>query len=357
MKAAIVGATGIVGQQFIAALQNHPFIDIAGLAASERSAGKKYGDAIKAASGQMSWFCEEAPKDEVLAMPVQLSTDLKADEYDVIFTGLESDAAKALEPMYAKTTPVISSASAFRYEPDVPILVPNVNPGQVALLDTQRAGRGWKGFISPNPNCTTVGLVITLKPLHDRFGVEKVLMTSMQAVSGAGRGGGVLALDMIDNIVPFIPGEEGKVERETRKILGALEGAGIRDADIAVSCTCTRVPVQDGHTESVFVGLRKPATLDEVRAAWKEWSDSVRSDLPSAPANMITITEDPFHPQPKWDRIREDGMTTVVGRLREDKVLPNGIKYVVLSHNTKMGAAKGCVLMAEMLRRDGYIKG
>jgi aspartate-semialdehyde dehydrogenase len=356
MKAAIVGATGIVGQQFIVALSGHPYIEISALAGSTRSAGQKYGDAVRTPAGASQWFCEEPCDKSVKDMTVQLSTDLRAEDYDVIFTGLEADTARELEPLYAKTTPVISTASAFRYEPDVPLLVPGVNPEHAKLLDIQRKNRGWKGYITPNPNCTTIGLAITLKPLHDAFGVRTVLMTSMQALSGAGRSGGVLGMDILDNVVPYIPKEEQKVQRETQKILGSLNAEGIEDAPFAVSCTCTRVNVQDGHTESVFVALDKPASVDDVKAAIEAFNKAVRTDLPSAPENMITVTEDPFHPQPKWDRMTEGGMSTVVGRIREDHALPNGVKYVLLSHNTKMGAAKGCVLTAEMLAREGYIK-
>lgn len=355
LKACIVGATGIVGQQFIVALQNHPYIKIAGLAGSERSAGKKYGAATRAANGSSQWFCEEQPKPEVKDMTVLLSSELNAADYDVIFTALEAEPARELEPKYAATTPVISTASAFRYEDDVPLLIPNVNADHAKLLDVQRARRGWKGFITPNPNCTTVGLAISLKPLADAFGIKMVLMTSMQAISGAGRSGGVLGLDILDNVIPYIPKEEEKVQKETKKILGAFGGEGIAEGEFGVSCTCTRVGVQDGHTESVFVALEKHATPEQVKAAMLAFNDTAATHLPSAPCKMITVTDDPFRPQPKWDRLVEDGMSTVVGRIREDTALPNGIKYVLVSHNTKMGAAKGCVLTAEMLAEQGYI--
>lgn len=355
LKACIVGATGIVGQQFIVALQNHPYIKIAGLAGSVRSAGKKYGDATRAANGSSQWFCEEQPKTEINEMTVLLSSEINAADYDVIFTAVEADIARELEPKYAVTTPVISTASAFRYDEDVPLLIPNVNPEHSKLLDVQRKKRGWKGFITPNPNCTTVGLAITLKPLADAFGIRTVLMTSMQAISGAGRSGGVLGLDILDNVIPYIPKEEEKVQLETKKILGLFGGEGITDGAFGVSCTCTRVGVQDGHTESVFVALDKPATPEDVKAAMLAFNEKAAKHLPSAPCNMITVSDDPFRPQPKWDRLVEDGMSTVVGRIREDTALPNGIKYVLVSHNTKMGAAKGCVLTAEMLAEQGYI--
>lgn len=355
IKACVVGATGIVGQQFIVALQNHPYFEIAGLAGSERSAGKRYGDAVRTPAGASQWFCEEPAKQSVQDMKVLLSSELDPTEFDVIFTALEAEPARELEPKYAATTPVISSASAFRYEDDVPLLIPNVNPEHAALIETQRANRGWKGFVLPNPNCTVTGLAITLKPLADAFGLKTVLMTSMQAISGAGRSGGVLGLDILDNVIPYIPKEEEKVEREAKKILGSLENGGIAPGGFNVSCTCTRVGVQDGHTESVFVSLGKKATVDEVKQAMRDFNAKANTDFPSAPCNMITISEDPFRPQPKWDRLVEDGMSTVVGRIREDNALENGIKYVLLSHNTKMGASKGCVLTAEMLVQQGYI--
>ena len=250
----------------------------------------------------------------------------------------------------------MSTASAFRYEPDVPIFLPGVNPGHAALIDKQRSARGWKGFITPGPNCTTVGLAITLKPLADRFGLKLVVMTSMQAVSGAGRSPGVLSLDVTDNIVPYIAKEEEKVQLEAKKILGAMHDGAIRPHGALVTCTCTRVNVIDGHTESVFVALEKRASVDEAKAAMREFGSDLRSlGLPSLPAELIHVSDAPDRPQPRLDRERGGGMTTTVGRLREDPALENGLKYVLLSHNTKMGAAKGAILTAEWLATKGYV--
>jgi aspartate-semialdehyde dehydrogenase len=252
--------------------------------------------------------------------------------------------------------PVVSTAAAFRYEPDVPVFLPGVNfDSHVALIDVQRRRRGWKGFITPGPNCTTVGLAITLAPLHRAFGVEKVVMTSLQAVSGAGRSPGVAALDVVDNVIPYIAKEEEKVERETRKVLGRIDKEGLVEADIAVSCTCTRVAVLDGHTESVFVGLRARASVDEAKARMRELgAELLPLGLPSAPRHLITVTDDPYRPQPRLDRDSEGGMTTTVGRLREEPVL-GGLKYVLVSHNTRMGAAQGAILTAEYLTHKGYV--
>ncbi|MBI5835093.1 MAG: aspartate-semialdehyde dehydrogenase [Armatimonadetes bacterium] len=356
LKAAVVGATGLAGQQFLTALADHPLFDVTVLAASARTAGKKYKDAIKAASGAVQWFCTEPLAEQFAEMTVQLADDVPPTSVDVVFTALESDAAAVIEPRFAEYVPVLSTASAFRYEDDVPVLIPGVNAHQLPLLRAQQARRGWKGFVAPNPNCTTVGLAMTLAPLHERFGVQSVLMTSMQGVSGAGRSPGVIALDIIDNVIPHIKGEEEKVEAETRKILGTLTDAGIEPAPFRVSATCTRVPVLESHTESVYVGLNQAVTLDEVKQAWAEWGrDFVALGHYTSPKKLITYHEDPFRPQPRIDRLAEDGMTTSVGRLREDSVLPNGIKYVLVSHNTKMGAAKGVVLMGEELARQGYI--
>jgi aspartate-semialdehyde dehydrogenase len=224
-----------------------------------------------------------------------------------------------------------------------------------ALIDVQRKKRGWKGYITPGANCTTVGLAITLAPLRDAFGISQVIMTSMQAVSGAGRSPGVIALDITDNLIPYIPKEEDKVERETKKILGGIAGDGIADADVAVSCTCTRVAVLEGHTEAVFVGLKRKASLDDVKAAMRGFGKELEAlKLPSWPKALITVEDDPFRPQPRLDRDRDGGMTTTVGRLRVEPVL-GGVKYVLCSHNTKMGAAKGAILTAEYLAHRGYI--
>ena len=358
LKAAIVGATGIVGQQFLVALNKHPWISIAALAASERSAGRSYREAITdPKSGALRWFCEEPPVEEVMELPVQNAIEMDTDGINLIFSAVESEQAKILEPAFAAKMPVISTASAFRYETDVPVLIPGVNSEHARLIEKQRKGRRWQGFITTQPNCTTTGLAITLKPIYQNFGIRAVVMTSMQSLSGAGRSPGVLGLDIIDNVIPFIVGEEEKVQSETQKILGALERGSISPAAFNVSCTCTRVNVKEGHTEAVFVSTAEKCSVEDVIKAMKKYA-SVLSDsgLPSAPQQMIVIHDDPFRPQPRLDRTTEDGMATVVGRVRPDGVLPNGIKYVLVSHNTKMGAAKGAVLVAELLIKEGYIR-
>lgn len=358
-RCAVVGATGLAGQQFLAALYNHPFFEVTVLAASARSAGKRYIDAIRQGSGQLGWYVEdEAALEHFAEMTVVEASKMELDNLDLIFSAVESAPARELESAFAPHLPVVSTASAFRYEDDVPVLIPAVNGDQAELIKKQQADRGWKGFVVPIPNCTTTGLAIALAPLHAAFGIDKVVMTSMQATSGAGRSPGVIALDIVDNIIPYIPKEEEKVELETRKLLGDLADGAITPAGFRVSATCTRVAVMDAHTETVTVALKKPATVEEVKAAMQAFGKAINpGSHPSAPNNWLRVSEDPFRPQPKRDRGAEDGMATTIGRLREDDVLgEHGVKFVLVSHNTKMGAAKGAVLVAEDLKARGFIQ-
>ncbi len=356
LDVAIVGATGIVGQQFVVALQEHPWFRISSLAASEKSAGKTYEAALKDPNtNALRWFCSEDAKGSVLGMTVHEASTLDLSEVDIVFTALDSDHAKTVEPAYARTRPVVSTASAFRYEDDVPVLVPGVNFEHARLVHTQRKNRGWNGFITPIPNCTTTGLVVSLKPIHEDFGIETVTVTSMQAVSGAGRSPGVLSLDVTDNVIPFIPGEEEKVQTETLKILGSETRERISPATFKVSCTCTRVDVLEGHTEAVFVSTRKPCDPGAVADSMRRFGRETRLDLPSAPKELLLVKEDPFRPQPRLDRDMHGGMAVTVGRIRQDSAREHGVKYVLVSHNTKLGAAKGAVLVAEYLVKSGYV--
>ena len=349
LRVGIVGATGIAGQQFVVALQSHPWFTIARLAASERSAGKPFGQALlDGKTGARRWWCAEEPAPDVLAITVENGDAFDPDGLDVVFSATESDVARLQEPRFAKTTAVVSTSSAFRYEPDVPLLVPNVNMQHAALIDRQRAARGFKGFVVPIPNCTVTGLVITLKPLADAFGLGSAIVTSMNGLSGAGRSSGVMGLDILDNLIPFIPREEEKVQLECRKILP--------EHPAEISATCTRVNVLEGHTESVFASLGRPASIADVKHVLASARNEARElGLPTAPAEWIKVHDDPYRPQPRLDRDNGRGMTTTVGRIREDKVLPNGVKYMLVSHNTRMGAAAGAVLVAEYLVVNGYI--
>lgn len=356
LKTCIVGATGVVGQQFIVSLQDHPWFEISSLAASERSAGKTYLDALRdERTKALRWFCDEQPREEVLGIKVENAEAIDVARVDVVFSAVEADVARKLEPKFAEKKPVISTASAFRYDEDVPILVPGVNSEQAKLIRAQKKKRGWKGFITTQPNCTTTGLVITLKPILGRFGVRRVIMTSLQSLSGAGRSPGVIGLDILDNVIPYIPQEEEKVQTETLKILGKYADGLIVPLDIAVSCTCTRVNVLEGHTEAVFLSTEKACSVDEVRDVFLNFGKELEElKLPSAPEQMIVVNDDPFRPQPRLDRDNCGGMATTVGRIRKDNALENGIKYVLVSHNTKMGAAKGAVFVAEQLFKGGY---
>jgi len=351
LRAGVLGATGLAGQQVLAALEGHPWFTVAAVGASENSAGKSLGDALRDPSGSSRWFAEGRPDPSLLSLPCLNDEQLLAQQLDLLFSAVSKEVAREWEPRFAERLPVVSTASAFRYEPDVPILIPGVNDAHADALHDQRRKRNWRGFIAPIPNCTTTGLVVSLKPLQDAFGIRTVMMTSLQAVSGAGRQGGVLALDVIDNVIPFIPGEEEKVEHETRKILGHWG----EPAPFAVSCTCTRVNVQDGHLETVAVGTERPADAAAATAAMDAFAIDGLKGLPSAPNRLLRVDADPFRPQPRRDRDAGGGMTVTVGRLRDEPVL-RGVKYVVLSHNTKLGAGKGAVLLAEWLTREGYVE-
>jgi len=355
-RVAIIGATGIAGQQFLVALAGHPQFEITALAASARSAGRPYRDAIRDAAGAMRWWCGSGPPSGIMDLPVQNAAEFDPRSVDIVFSAVESDAARQLEPRFAAEVPVFSTASAFRYEPDVPIIIPGVNLDHAALIDTQRRQRGWKGYVIPIPNCTVTGLAITLKPLLERFGIRHVIVTSMQSVSGAGRSPGVLALDVIDNIIPFISGEEEKVEKEAAKILGKVVGEAIEPTSFSVSATCTRAAVLDGHTETVSVATEKACTPEAAAAAMSEYrGDLAGLDLYSAPRQMILVHPDPFRPQPRLDRDADGGMATTVGRLRTERTFGHGVKYMLVSHNTQMGAAKSAVLIAEYLEHVGRL--
>jgi aspartate-semialdehyde dehydrogenase len=356
LRIAIIGATGIVGQQAIVSLTGHPWFRITKLAASERSAGKKYREALKDANGSSRWWCTEELPQEIADLPVEDAADFDPASVDIIFSTMDASAAKELEPKYAKFTPVISTASAFRYESDTPILVGGVNMEHAALLAVQQKKRSWKGFVSPKPNCTIAGLVVSLKPIQDLFGVKQVVMTSLQAMSGAGRTPGLSVMDMTENVIPYIVGEEPKVETEPQKILGKFNGETIQHASFGISATCTRVPVLDGHMVCAFVQTVKPCSPEQVKKAMMNYGkDFVELALPSSPAHLIDVTDDPFRPQPRMDRDKGDGMTVTVGRIRKDPVIENGIKYVCLAHNTKLGAAKGALQTAEYLVKN-YLK-
>jgi len=353
LRAVLFGSTGIAGQQFVTALQAHPWFELAAVAASPRSAGLRYGEAL----GNGGWHLAEQLPPAVAALELLEPGGVRPESYDLAFSAVEAEVARELEPRLARSIPVFSTASAFRMERDVPLLIPPVNGGHLGLVRAQRA-RGFSGYIVPIPNCTVTGLAVALAPLDERFGVRAAIVTSLQAVSGAGRSPGVGAVEVMDNVLPFIPKEEGKVETESRKILGRWEPGRteVEAHPMRISATCTRVAVLDGHTESVSVSLGRPAALEEVRAALRDWpGDPTARSLPSAPPRWIEVLDAPDRPQPRLDRDTHGGMATTVGRLREDAVLEHGVKLLLVSHNTKLGAAKGAVLVAELAKSQGLL--
>jgi aspartate-semialdehyde dehydrogenase len=343
---AILGATGAVGQRFVQLLAGHPWFEIAAVAASERSAGLPYAEAA-------NWVIPGDPPPGVGEMIVQpLEPSLPA---RLVFSALPGRAAREVEPHFARAGyAVCSNASAYRQEPGVPLLIPEVNAGHVDMIPRQRAERGWPGLIVTSPNCTTTGLVLPLKPLHDAFGLKEVLAVSMQAVSGAGYPG-VASLDILGNVVPYIHGEEEKIEKETRLLLGRVVAGQRTEADLAISAHANRVPVLDGHTVCLSLGFARPPTPGEaieVLAAFR--GPEVVRHLPSAPAQPLLVRSEPDRPQPRRDRDAGGGLAVSVGRVRPCPLLD--LRLVSVSHNTLRGAASGSILNAELLVATGYVK-
>lgn len=343
----ILGATGMVGQQFIRQLTGHPWFNPVWLGASERSEGKTYAEAA-------TWRLSQQMPEALRGMRVHACTP-PSNGPRLMFSALDANAADEIEPAFAKAGHlVISNARSYRMDPLVPLLIPEVNADHLALLDQQRRERGWRGAIITNPNCSTVVLSMALAPLR-QFGLRSVMVTTMQAVSGAGYPG-VPSLDILGNLVPFISGEEDKIETETQKILGTLQGGGITPHPVVVSAQTTRVPVIDGHTESVSVSLESRPALEEVIAALRAFRGRPQElGLPLAPAAPVVYLEEPNRPQPRLDAERDGGMTVSVGRVRRCPVLD--VKFIALGHNTIRGAAGAAVLNAELLQAEGLLQG
>jgi aspartate-semialdehyde dehydrogenase len=343
LKAAVLGATGVVGQRFVRRLADHPDFDLVALAASERSVGKTYREACH-------WHLDG---EEYAGFGDRIILACSPDAFsaDIVFSALDTEPARSIEPAFAAAGAfVFSNASTFRMEEDVPLLIPEVNASHLGMLERQRAKRGWPGAIITNPNCTTVVLAGALAPLERAFGIEAVMMTSMQAISGAGYPG-VSALDISGNVIPLIRGEEPKVETEACKILGLLAGrdgsARWQPAGFPVSATCTRVPVSEGHTIAVSVKLRGNPGVEEVKAAIRAFvPDTAGLELHSAPQRFVTVTDSPDRPQPRRDVELDKGMRISIGRVRTCPIL--GIKFIALGHNTERGAAGASVLNAEL---------
>lgn len=337
----ILGATGSVGQKFVELLAEHPWFEIAALAASASSAGKPYGTAAR-------WFMATPLPDDIARMRVErCEPGLPC---RIVFSALDAEVAGEIEQQFARAGYiVVSNARNHRFDADVPLLVPEINAGHLDLVRHQQYG---EGFIVTNPNCSTTGLVLALKPLVDAFGLEAVHVVTLQAASGAGYPG-VPSLDLLDNVVPYIGGEEQKMETEPRKILGTYAAGAIVPQELAISATCTRVPVLDGHTECVSVKLRERASAEDVIAAWHDFRGLPQElGLPLAPRQPVHYFDTPRYPQPRLHRSLERGMAVSVGRLRADTLFD--YKFVALVHNTVRGAAGGALLNAELMVRQGY---
>jgi aspartate-semialdehyde dehydrogenase len=338
---AVLGATGMVGQKFIQILSNHEWFDIKSLVASEKRVGKFYGEEVE---WKVSANVPEKVRDiEMLPM------DPKKVDADIVFSALPSDTARKVEADFASEGFVVASnASAFRMEKDVPLMIPEVNPEHLGLIEVQKKNRNWDGFIVTNPNCTTIILVLSLKPLMD-LGLKRVIVSSMQALSGAGYPG-VPSLAIMDNVLPFIKGEEEKVEEEPLKLLGKFNGSEVEYADLTVSASCHRVPVIDGHLEAVWAEFSRDVEVDEVIDAFNSLKPL---DLPTSPEKVIIVRKESDRPQPRLDRDEGDGMSITVGRVRKDS--SNAIKYLVLGHNTVRGAAGASILNAELMIKEKLI--
>ncbi len=341
----ILGATGIVGQRFIQMLEHHPWFEVAWLAASDRSEGRPYADAAR-------WRLKTNIPSAVAGMTVSPAKPDGAPR--IIFAALDSAIAAELEPRFADAGhAVISNSSALRMQADVPLVIPEVNSDHVKLLECQKWRRRSGGFVVTNPNCSAIGLVLALAPLHQLFGLKTVMAVTMQAVSGAGYPG-VASLDILGNVIPYISHEEEKMEEETRKLLGTLDTSKVEPASFGMSAQCNRVAVEDGHTESVSIALAQKANVEELVQAWNEFrGEPQRLGLPSAPEQPVMYMAASDRPQPRFDADRGAGMSTSVGRLRPCGVLD--WKFTVLSHNTIRGAAGAALLNAELLKSQGYL--
>jgi aspartate-semialdehyde dehydrogenase len=347
IRAGVLGATGIVGQRLVSLLADHPWFELTEVAASERSSGKTYAEAAR-------WHLD-APIPGTARDLIVKGLDPSLD-CDFVFSALDSSVAGAAEEEFARAGyPVVSNSRNHRTAPDVPLLIPEVNAAHLDAIPRQQKNRGYDtGFIVTNPNCSTAGLVLVLKPLADAFGLEKVFVVTLQAISGAGYPG-VASLDIQGNVVPFISGEEEKMESEPQKLLGKWDGSRFVDAGLGLSAHCNRVPVVDGHLECVSVGLKKIASLDEVREALRTFEiDAELASLPTAIRNPIVVLEEENRPQPRRDVNAGNGMAAVVGRVRECPLLD--VKLTLLSHNLVRGAAGAALLNAELLAARGFLK-
>ncbi len=343
---AILGATGAVGQRMIQLLAGHPWFEIAALTGSDRTVGQPYGELVR-------WVLDDAPPAEIAKMIVQPSEQVA--DVALALSALPTDAAKEIEPLWAARVAVCSNASTYRMAEDVPLIIPEVNPDHLAMIERQRAERGWQGCLVTNPNCAAIGIVMALKPLHDAFGITTVHAATLQAVSGAGYPG-VASLDILDNVIPNIAngGEEAKIETEPLKLLGRVVDGRVAQERIGISAQVTRVPVIDGHIALLSIGCARKPSAEEAIAVLEGFQapPDVR-ELPSAPAQPVVVRREADRPQPRRDRDAGKGMSAVVGRVRPCNLLD--LRLVVLAHNTIRGAAGGALLNAELLVATGIV--
>ena len=345
-RVAVLGATGAVGQTFVRLLENHPWFELAEVAASERSAGRRYAESARwVASGNMP---------AGVADRIVVPCDPARVESDIVFSALDSSVAGEVETAFARAGKIVlSNAKNHRMVPDVPLVIAEVNPGHLRILDVQRKHHGWTGGIVTNGNCSTIVTTLALAPIHERFGISDVFVSTMQAVSGAGYPG-VPSLDILGNVIPYISDEEDKVERELCKFLGTVDGDEIAGAEINVSAHCNRVPVENGHTVCLSVRLRERASAADVMAALREWrGDSSAHGLPTSPERPVVVTDAADRPQPRRDVGRGGGMSVTVGRVRPDTLFD--VKLVAMGDNVVRGAAGASVLNAELMANCGLL--
>jgi aspartate-semialdehyde dehydrogenase len=342
---AVLGATGTVGQKFVRLLAEHPWFELAALAASDQSAGKRYGDVVR-------WRENVPLPDRLAGMTIARSAPPLAAR--IAFSALDADVAQDIEQSFAECGAfVVTNTRIHRMDADVPLMIPEINADHLGLIERQRTARGWPGAILANPNCSTAGLVLALAPLHAAFGVEKVFVTTFQAASGAGYPG-VPSLDILGNVIPFIGGEEEKMERETAKILGALRNGVVEPVPMKISAHCNRVPTVDGHLETVSVGLGRRATPEQAMEVLRDFCGPEKvQGLPSSPASPVVVDLRPDRPQTRLDLEQGSGMSVTVGRVRPCPLLD--LRLVLLSHNTIRGAAGAAIQIAELLVVEGHV--
>lgn len=349
LKVGILGATGSVGQRFVQLLEGHPWFELGALFASERSAGKRYKEVSK-------WFLPSEMPAEAAEMVVksmdEIGTSGDDDDIAIMFSAVPGEIARVVEKRCAQAGYAVSTnVAAHRMDRDVPLIIPEINADHLALIEAQKSKRGWDGFIVTNPNCSTIVMTLSLKPLM-RHGIKSVHVSTMQAISGAGYAG-LPSMAILDNVIPFIGTEEGKMESEPLKILGTLDGSEIKNAPFTICASCHRVPVTDGHTEAMWVNFAESVSAEEIKETFKNFATDMKT--PFAPEKPIIVREEQDRPQPRLDRDAGNGMSVSVGRIRAGNV-ENEIKYIVQGHNTVRGAAGASILNAEVLVERGYIK-